>query len=69
MTIDPKTTIGQLVAALPSTLSILRSYGIAPVQAGNQPIGQALVEAHVNFEEFLQAVERIDWQAELPPKG
>ncbi len=68
MTIDPKTKIGQLTVALPSTVPLLQAYGISPQQAAEQLLGEVLTRAHVNMEEFLRALDEIDWNAELPVK-
>ena len=68
MTIDPKTTVGQLTVALPSTVPLLQAYGISPQQAAEQPLGEALMEVQVDIEEFWRALDAIDWNAELPVK-
>jgi len=68
MIIDPKTTIGQLTVALPSTVPLLQAYGISPQQAAEQPLGEVLTEAQIDVGEFLQALDKIDWDAEVPVK-
>ena len=68
MTIDPKTTIAQLTGALPSTVPLLQAYGISPQQVADQPLKQVLTEAQVDVEEFWQALDKIDWNAEVPVK-
>jgi hypothetical protein len=64
MTIDPNTTVGQLMNALPSTMPILQSYGISPQQVLDKPLWKALVDVHVDMDKFLHAVDEIDWSAE-----
>jgi hypothetical protein len=68
MIIDPKTTVGQLITALPSTMPLLQSYGISLQRATDQPLWKALTDVQVEVEEFLHAVDEIDWSAEFPLK-
>jgi hypothetical protein len=68
MIIDPRTTVGQLITALPSTMPLLQSYGISLQQTMDQPLWQALTDVQVEVEEFLHAVDEIDWSAEFPLK-
>jgi hypothetical protein len=65
MTIDPKTTVGQLITALPSTMPLLQGYGISPQQSSDKSLCEVLTDVHVDLEEFLQALNEIDWNAEL----
>ncbi|MBV8706883.1 MAG: hypothetical protein JO182_04840 [Acidobacteriaceae bacterium] len=68
MTIDPKTTVGELINALPSTMPVLQSYGISPQQAVDKPLWKALSDVHADVGEFLHALDEIDWNAESPIK-
>lgn len=68
MTIDPKTTVGELINALPSTMPVLQSYGISPRQAADKPLWKALTDVHVEIGEFLHALDEIDWNADSPIK-
>jgi hypothetical protein len=65
MTIDPRTTIGKLITALPSTAPVLESYGVSPRQAMDKPLWKALTDAHADVDEFLRALDDIDWNAEF----
>ena len=40
----------------------------SPQQVADQPLKQVLTEAQVDVEEFWQALDRIDWNAEVPVK-
>ena len=68
MSIDPQTTVGRLITALPSTMALLQSYGISLPETKDSPLAKALADAHVDVDEFLHAVEEIDWSAESPSK-
>ena len=69
MTIDPNTTVGKLIVALPSTMPLLQAYGISPQQAADKPLYEVLTSVHVDVEEFLHALDEIDWNAEFPSKS
>jgi hypothetical protein len=64
MMIDPKTTVGKLITALPSTAPVLQSYGISPQKAMDTPLWKALTDVHANVEEFMSALDDIDWNSE-----
>jgi predicted RNA-binding protein with EMAP domain len=66
MVIDPRTTVGKLVNALPSTVPVLQSYGISPQEVTDTPLWKALTDVHADVEEFLRALDDIDWSAEFP---
>jgi hypothetical protein len=66
MTIDPKTTVGKLVTAIPSTMPLLQTYGISLQQAADKPLCEVLMDLHVDMGEFLHALDEIDWNAEPP---
>jgi hypothetical protein len=68
MIIDPKTTVGQLITALPSTMPLLQSYGVSLEQTTDQPLWKVLMDVQVEIDEFLHAVDEIDWSAEFPLK-
>jgi hypothetical protein len=68
MMIDPKTTVGKLITALPSAAPVLQSYGISPQQVIDMPLWKALTDVHVDVGEFLHALDDIDWSAEFPLK-
>ena len=65
MTIDPKTTVGKLVNALPSTAPVLQAYGISPQEVMDMPLREALADVHASVDEFLRALNDIDWSAEF----
>ena len=65
MTIDPRTTIGKLITALPSTAPVLQSYGVSPQETLDTPLWKALTDAHADVGEFLRALDDIDWNAEF----
>lgn len=66
MTLDPDTTVRQLITALPSTEAILQSYGLSAQRMIDEPLWRALTDRGVNVEEFLNALDAIDWSAEFP---
>ena len=66
--IDPSTTVGRLVNALPSTAPVLQSYGVPLQEVMDMPLWKALTDVHADVEEFLRALDDIDWSAEFPLK-
>jgi hypothetical protein len=68
MILDPKTTIGQLISALPSVRPVLQAYGLSPDDLTDEPLWRVLTDRHVDVEEFLSALDGIDWGAEFPSK-
>jgi hypothetical protein len=68
MIVDPKTTVGQLVAALPSAEAIVQAYGLSLRLVRNEPLWKALADSHVDMKEFLNALDGIDWSTEYPLK-
>jgi hypothetical protein len=49
-------------------MALLQSYGISLPETKDSPLREALADAHVDVDEFLHAVEEIDWSAESPLK-
>lgn len=68
MIVDPKTTVGQLIMALPSSEAIFQAFGLSPELVIDEPLWKALTDSHVDPKEFLDALDAIDWSAEYPLK-
>jgi hypothetical protein len=68
MIIDPRTTVGRLITALPSTAPVLQSYGVSPEKAMDTPLWKALTDVHADVDDFLRALDDIDWNAESSSK-
>jgi len=64
--LDPETKIGRLLGAIPSSAVALERLGI--IVAGNEDksLRQLCAETGMNFEEFLRAMDEIDWEKETP---
>jgi len=66
MIIDPNVTVAELIAALPSALVILQGYGISAALVADEPLWRALMDCHVDVQQFLGALDQIDWNTEAP---
>ena len=66
MKLDQDTKIGRLLGAIPSSAVALERLGI--VLAGNEDktLRQLCAETGINFEDFLRAMDEIDWERETP---
>ena len=61
MEVDPNTTVGQLLGAIPSSSVVFDKFAIRRSAADNKTLEAACTERGIRLEEFLQAIEDLDW--------
>jgi hypothetical protein len=64
--IDPQTTVAKLLAAIPSSELVLLRLGITADSGTHRTLLQACSEQGITFEQFLEAMDAIDWSGEAP---
>lgn len=64
MKLDPDTKIGSLLRAVPSSALAFEKLGIATAGNDDKTLQEMCVETGVKFQEFLSAMDEIDWDAE-----
>ncbi len=62
MNIDPNTTLSDLVAALPSSGTILKWLNISNGLGDARTLERACADAQIPIEEFLNSLDKVDWQ-------
>ncbi len=66
MKLDADTTLVSLLSAVPSSALALSRLGIATDGNERKTLQQVCADAGIGFEEFLRAMEEIDWNKESP---
>jgi hypothetical protein len=64
MKLHPDTTIGRLLAALPSSGAALDRMGISSNVEDHRTLQQACADAEVSVESLFEALDRLDWDRE-----
>lgn len=64
MTLDPQTTVGDLLRAIPSSAAVFEKLGISMEHGETKSLRDLCSEHHVSFEQFLRAMDEIDWNEE-----
>jgi hypothetical protein len=64
MKLHPNTTIGRLLAALPSSGAVLDRMGIPSNGEDHRTLEQACADAKVSIESLFEALDRLDWDRE-----
>ncbi len=64
MKLDPETLLGDLLEAIPSSSQVLRRLGIATDGCKDKSLHQACQDSNIALEEFLQAMDEVDWEEE-----
>lgn len=64
MKLDPETPLGDLLAAIPSSSQVLRRLGIATDGCEGKSLHQVCQDNGIALEEFLQALDQVDWDEE-----
>ncbi|MGA8598989.1 MAG: hypothetical protein WB676_30095 [Bryobacteraceae bacterium] len=65
MKLDPETTVATLLAAIPSSMSVLKKFGI--VSGDENKTLRQVCDAHgIDFDRFLSAMNEINWKKEVP---
>lgn len=65
MKLDPDTTVAGMLAAMPSSAVVFERFGIPADLGEKTSLQQVCANCGVRLEEFLQAVDEIDWSSEL----
>ena len=68
MKLDPETTIGRLLTALPSSALAFDKLGVTIAGKTDKTLRELCMEEGVSFQQFLRAMDEIDWDEE-PPQG
>jgi hypothetical protein len=63
--VDPDTTVANLLTAIPSSALVLKRFGMASGDA-NKTLQQACADRGIEFEQFIRAMNAIDWNKEAP---
>ncbi len=64
--LDPETTIGSLLAAIPSSALALEKLSITVAGNQNKTLREVCVEEGMQFQNFLRVMDEIDWEKETP---
>jgi hypothetical protein len=67
--LDPETNVARLLAAIPSSALVLKRLGMVSSSEPNRTLRQACADRGIEFEQFLQAMNAIDWNDEVPATG
>jgi hypothetical protein len=65
--LDPKTTIANLLTAIPSSFLVFDKLGISIRGNEAKALGDVCSEFGIRLEDFLAELDGIDWDQELPP--
>ncbi len=66
MKLDPDTTVASLLVAIPSSALVFDKFGIAADGNEDRTLQEVCTDTGIGFEEFLQAMDEIDWSEESP---
>ncbi|MGH9584452.1 MAG: hypothetical protein ACRD4O_16130 [Bryobacteraceae bacterium] len=64
MKLNPETLLGNLLTAIPSSSHVLHRLGIATDGSEDKTLGQVCQDNGIGFEEFLRAIDDVDWEEE-----
>jgi hypothetical protein len=64
MKLDPDTTLGSLLTAIPSSAGVLRRLRITPDGNEHKTLEQICQDHNIAFDQFLRAMDEIDWEEE-----
>lgn len=64
MKLDPDTKVAELVAAIPSSVIVLKNFGIKPDSNENRTLEQIFEHHGISFDQFLAAMHSLDWDQE-----
>jgi hypothetical protein len=66
MRLDPDTLVRGLILAIPTSAVVFDKFGISLTGNEDKTLGQICANRRIRFEEFLHALDEIDWNEELP---
>ena len=64
MKLDPNTTVGRLLVAIPSSSAVFDKFGIHTDGDKQKTLQQVCRECGIRFEEFIRALNDINWDDE-----
>ncbi len=64
MKLDPQTTVGSLLRAIPSSALVFERLGITVGQSEGENLQEVCTRHGISLEEFLRAMDEIDWNEE-----
>lgn len=69
MKLDPNTKVASLLAAIPSSTIVFDKFKIGLDSAHEMTLQQVCAQAGIEFDDFLRAMDDIDWHEEPPEKS
>lgn len=66
MKVDPNTTVGNLLRAIPSSAVAFEVLGITVANQQEQTLERVCQQAGISFDKLLETLDGIDWEAETP---
>ena len=66
MKVDPETTVSNLLAAIPSSVAVFEKLRIKTIGTENKTLEQVCADHGIALQQFLRAMDEIDWHAESP---
>lgn len=66
MKLESNTTVASLVSALPSAVVVFSRFGIPTTGSDSRTVQEVCSQYHVRCEDFLRAIEQLDWDGESP---
>lgn len=65
MRLDPQIKIFTLLRAIPSSSAVFEKFGIDLDRSAAKSLQEMCADRNIRFEEFLRAMDEIDWSVEL----
>ena len=65
MNIDSNTKVSRLLLAIPSSALVFEQFAINTSECGERSLEQACEDGGIGVEQFLQALENLDWGREF----
>jgi hypothetical protein len=65
--LDPHTRVGSLLVAIPSSALVFDRLGITAAGNEDKSLQKVCAARGVGMEDFLRAMDEIDWDKESPP--
>lgn len=64
MNIDPNTTVGKLLEAIPSTAAVFDKFGMRTSGSDEKTLDSMCADYGIHVQEFLDGIDNIDWNEE-----
>jgi len=66
MKLDPETLVSSLLIAIPSSAAVFSQFDIVLDGNESKTLGQICADHGIEFDQFLRALNAIDWNRESP---